>query len=145
FLAFDLGAESGRATVGTLADGRLSLEEIHRFPNEPVTICHTLHWDVLALYNNMLKALRICCQRFGDSLEGIGIDTWAVDFGLIAADGTLLQNPVHYRDHRTEGLEGEMLGRIPAPQLYQRTGLPFAAMQTLGQLYSLGSKQSPVL
>ncbi len=145
FLAFDLGAESGRATVGTLADGRLALEEILRFPNEPVKIGNTVHWDVLALYNNMLKALRICCQRFGDSLEGIGIDTWAVDFGLIAADGTLLQNPVHYRDHRTEGLEGEMLGRVPAPKLYQRTGLPFAAMQTLGQLFSLQSKKSPVL
>jgi rhamnulokinase len=145
FLAFDLGAESGRATVGTLTDGRISLEEILRFPNEPVKIRNTVHWDVLALYNNMLKALRICCERFGNSLEGIGIDTWAVDFGLLATDGTLLQNPVHYRDHRTEGLEGDMMRRIPAPKLFQRTGLPLEAMQTLGQLFSLRSKKSPVL
>jgi len=145
FLAFDLGAESGRAAVGTLAEGRLALEEIHRFSNEPVRICNTLHWDVLALYNNMLKALRIYSERFGDSVEGIGIDTWAVDFGLLAADGTLLQNPVHYRDRRTEGLDEEMMRRIPASKLYQRTGLPFAALQTLGQLYSLRSKKSPVL
>ena len=145
FLAFDLGAESGRAAVGTLAEGRLALEEIHRFSNEPVRICDTLHWDVLALYNNMLKALRIYSERFGDSVEGIGIDTWAVDFGLLAADGTLLQNPIHYRDRRTEGLDEEMMRRIPASKLYQRTGLPFAALQTLGQLYSLRSKRSPVL
>lgn len=145
FLAFDLGAESGRAATGTLAEGRLSLEEILRFPNEPVKIHNTVHWDVLALFHNILKALKICRERFGNSLEGIGIDTWAVDFGLIAADGTLLQNPVTYRDHRTEGLEGEMLARIPAPELYKRTGIPFSAMQTLGQLYSLRSKHSPVL
>ena len=117
FLAFDLGAESGRAAVGTLAEGRLALEEIHRFPNEPVNIRDTVYWDVLALYNNMLKALRIYSERFGDSVEGIGIDTWAVDFGLLAADGTLLQNPVHYRDRRTEGLDEEMMRRIPASKL----------------------------
>jgi len=145
FVAFDLGAESGRATVGTLTEGRLALEEIHRFPNEPVNIRDTVYWDVLALYNNMLKALRIYSERFGDSVEGLGIDTWAVDFGLLAADGTLLQNPVHYRDRRTEGLDEEMMRRIPAPKLYQRTGLPFAALQTLGQLYSLRSKRSLVL
>jgi rhamnulokinase len=145
FLAFDLGAESGRAAVGTLADGRLALDEILRFPNEPVKIRDTVYWDVLALFHNMLKALRICGDRFGDTLEGIGIDTWAVDFGLVAADGTLLQNPVHYRDRRTEGLEGDLMRRIPPPQLYQRTGLPLAAMQTLGQLFSLRLKKSPIL
>ncbi len=145
FLAIDLGAESGRAAVGTLAEGRLSLEEIHRFANEPVKADNTIYWDVLALYNNVLKALKIYSARFGDSVEGIGIDTWGVDFGLLAADGTLLQNPVHYRDRRTEGLDEEMARRIPAAELYERTGLPFATMQTVGQLFSLRSKKSPLL
>src|SRR5271157_5201317 len=94
FLAFDLGAESGRAVVGTLQDGRLALEEISRFPNEPVTILDTLHWDVLALYNNILKGLREYAARYEDSVEGVGVDTWGVDFGLLSRDGELLQNPV---------------------------------------------------
>jgi len=104
FLAFDLGAESGRAVVGTLQDGRLSLEEISRFPNEPVQIHDTLYWDVLALHNNILKGLREYAGRYGDSVEGVGVDTWAVDFGLLSKGGELLQNPVHYRDRRTEGM-----------------------------------------
>jgi sugar (pentulose or hexulose) kinase len=145
FLAFDLGAESGRATVGTFDGERLSLEEVHRFLNEPVEICGAVYWDVLALYNHMLKALRICSERFGDSVEGVGIDTWAVDFGLLAADGTLLQNPVHYRDRRTEGLAEEIMRRIPAPKLFARTGLPFSPMQTLGQLFSMRLRGSPIL
>ena len=101
YLAFDLGAESGRAVVGTLQDGRLSLEEIHRFLNEPVEVCGTLHWDILSLYNNILKGMREYVKRYGDSVDGIGIDTWAVDFALFGKDGKLLQNPVCYRDKRT--------------------------------------------
>jgi rhamnulokinase len=145
FLAVDLGAESGRVAVGILDGGRLSLEEIHRFANEPVKVCDTIYWDVLALYNNILKALRIYSERFGDSVEGIGIDTWAIDFGLLAANGTLLQNPVHYRDRRTEGLEEELTRRISAPKLYERTGLQFFPMQTVGQLFSLRLKSGPIL
>ena len=83
--------------MGVLQDGQLLLEEICRFANEPVEIHNTLYWDVLALYNSILKGLREYAGRYGDSVGGVGIDTWGVDFGLLSRDGELLQNPVHYR------------------------------------------------
>ena len=145
FLAFDLGAESGRAVVGTLEGGVLSLEEIHRFPNEPVEVCGTLHWDVLGLYNSVLKGMRAYSERFGDSVDGIGVDTWGVDFGLLAADGSLLQNPVHYRDRRTEGLLDRVGQQMPSEELFQLTGMSTSPIQTLCQLLSLRLRKSPVL
>jgi len=89
FLAFDLGAESGRAVVGTLAGETLALEEIHRFANEAVEVRGTLYWDVLSLYNNLQKGMRAYAQKFGPEVDAIGIDTWGVDFGLLARDGAL--------------------------------------------------------
>jgi len=145
FLAFDLGAESGRAVVGTLADGRLTLEEIHRFSNEPVEVCGTWHWDILCLYNNVLKGMREYVQRFGDSVDGIGIDTWGVDFGLLAKDGSLLESPVCYRDRRTEGMQEQVLKRISAEDLFQRTGMALLPIQTLFQLFSIQLAQSSIL
>ena len=145
FLAFDLGAESGRAVVGTLDGGRLSLEEIHRFPNEPVELCGTLHWNVLGLHSNVLKGMRTYAERFGESVDGIGIDTWGLDFGLLARDGSLLQNPVHYRDRRTEGMQAEAARRMPPEELFRRTGLPLVPIYTACQLLSLRLRRSPVL
>jgi len=145
FLAFDLGAESGRAVVGTLQDGRLSLEEISRFPNEPVQIHDTLYWDVLALHNNILKGLREYAGRYGDSVEGVGVDTWAVDFGLLSKGGELLQNPVHYRDRRTEGMLEEASSRITPEELFKRTGMTLLPINTSLQLLSLLVRQNPVL
>ncbi len=145
FLAVDLGAESGRAVVGTLGDGRLSLEEIYRFPNEPAEILDTLHWDVLALHNSILRGLRECAGRYGDSLEGVGIDTWGVDFGLLSRKGELLQNPVHYRDRRTEGMLEEASSRITPDELFRRTGMTHLPINTSLQLLSLRVNQNPAL
>jgi rhamnulokinase len=145
FLAFDLGAESGRTVVGTLKDGRLSLEEIHRFPNEPVEVCGTLHWNVLALYANVLKGMREYTARFGDEVDGTGIDTWGVDFGFLARDGKLLQNPAHYRDRRTEGALERVRSRIGSEELFERTGMPLARHHTVCQLFSLRLNGSPLL
>lgn len=145
YLAFDLGAESGRAVVGTLVDGRLSLEEIHRFPNEPVEVCDTWHWDVLALYHHVLKGMRESVRRFGERVEGIGLDTWALDFGLLARDGKLLQNPVCYRDRRTEGMVEAVLAKMTARELYERTGIAILPIHTLYQLLSLRLSRSPLL
>jgi len=145
FLAFDIGAESGRAVVGTLEGDLLSLEEIHRFVNEPVEVRGTLHWDILSLYSNVLKAMRTCSERFGESVDGIGVNTWAVDFGLLAADGSLLQNPVHYRDRRTEGMPAQVCQQIPGQQLFQFTGMSLFPIQTLCQLLSLRISGSPVM
>lgn len=145
FLAFDLGAESGRVMVGTLQDRKLSLEEIHRFPNEPVDVSETLYWDVLALYSHVLKGMRQYSARFGDSVEGIGIDTWGVDFGLLDRDGKLLQNPVHYRDRRTERALEEVRRRIAPGELFQHTGIPLSPIHTVCQLLSLRLNRSPLL
>lgn len=145
FLAFDLGAESGRALVGTLAGGRLALEEIHRFANAPVEACGTLYWDILALHSNVLKGIRTYVEKFGDSVDGIGIDTWGVDFGLFARDGSLLQNPVCYRDKRTNGIPEQVLMRVPADDLYRLSGLAMSQIQTLPQLFALRRNDSPLL
>jgi len=145
FLAFDLGAESGRALVGTLDGGRLAMKEIHRFANAPVEACGTLYWDVLALHSNVLKGIRAYVERFGDSVEGIGIDTWGVDFGLLARDGSLLQNPVCYRDKRTNGVPEQVLRRIPTDELYRLSGLPASQIQTLFQLFAVRQSNGALL
>lgn len=145
FLAFDLGAESGRVVVGTLAEGRLSLEEIHRFPNEPVEIAGTLHWDILSLHHNVLKGMTAYVQQFGDTVAGVGLDSWSVDFGLLAADGNLLQNPVHYRDARTEGMVKIAARQLPPERLFQLTGIGINQIHTVFQLLSLRQVDSPVL
>lgn len=145
FLAFDLGAESGRAFTGTLADGRLSLEEIYRFPNEPVEMNGTLYWDILALYQQVLKGMREYTRRYGAAVDGIGIDTWGVDFGLLARDGSLLQNPVHHRDHRTDGMLDALVRRVPAEDAFACTGVSPAVVTSSCQLFAMRMLDSPVL
>jgi rhamnulokinase len=145
FLAFDLGAESGRAVVGTLQDGQLALEEVSRFPNEPVPVHNTLYWDVLALHNNILKGMTEYAGRYGDSVDGVGIDTWGVDFGLLSKCGELLQNPVHYRDRRTQAMLGEVRSRIAPEDLFRRTGMTLSPINTSVQLLSLRLAQNPLL
>jgi rhamnulokinase len=145
FLAFDLGAESGRAVVGELKGRRLSLEEIHRFSNEPVELNKTLYWDALSIYNNLLRGMREYTRQFGDSPDGIGIDTWGVDFGLLSSNGELIQNPVHYRDRRTEGMLQEVCSRIAPEELFNRTGMSLLSINTSVQLLALRLNQNSVL
>ena len=102
FLAIDLGAETGRAMLGTLDSGVLTLEELHRFPNTAVRLPTGLYWDTLRLFHEIRHALLICGRERKIQLDGIGIDTWGVDFGLLGADGALVDNPRHYRDSRTK-------------------------------------------
>src|SRR5215472_12756207 len=96
YLAFDLGAESGRAMLGTLDQGRLTLEELHRFANTPVRIFHALYWDTLRLWHEIQYGLHAATRERKLKLSGIGVDTWGVDFALIGADGMLVDNPRHY-------------------------------------------------
>ena len=145
YLAFDLGAESGRAVVGTYQDGHLELEEISRFPNEPVPVHDTLYWDVLALHNNVLKGMAAYTGRYGDAVDGVGIDTWGVDFGLLSKRGELLQNPVHYRDRRTQTMLHEAHSRIAPEELFRCTGMALLPINTSLQLLSLRVNQNPVL
>src|SRR3978361_1766797 len=127
FAAVDLGASSGRVMVGRVGRESLTLAETHRFANTPVDIRGTLHWDIFSLYQGMLDGLR-AAVRDAPSLASIGIDSWAIDYGLLDSSGTLLGNPVHYRDRRTEGVMEQVMQRIAPELLYQVTGaqlLPF--------------------
>jgi len=133
--AVDVGASSGRVMVGSVGPDGLRLREAHRFANVPVRLGATLHWDVLALYRGVLDGLHAARRQTG-RLHSIGVDTWAVDYGLLDASGALLGNPVHHRDGRTEGVMDAVLARIPAAQIYARTGLQFLPINTVYQLVS---------
>jgi rhamnulokinase len=145
FLAFDLGAESGRAVLGTLNDGRISLEVIHRFRTEGLIMLGTRQWDLARIYEEMCTGLAKCARDYTAELDGIGVDTWGVDFGLIARDGSVLGNPVHYRDKRNEGAMDYAFERVPREEIYRATGIQFMPFNTIYQLISLVRAKSPFL
>ncbi|MEU7319034.1 rhamnulokinase family protein [Streptomyces griseoviridis] len=134
YAAVDLGASSGRVMVGRVDPDSLELSEAHRFPNRPVRTPEGLRWDVLALYDGVLEGLRAAGR-----VDSVGIDSWAVDYGLLDADGALLGNPVHYRDARTEGVAEKVWASLPAAELYAATGLQYAPFNTLYQLTAAAS------
>ena len=136
FAAVDLGASSGRVMVGTVREGRVELFQAHRFANEPVRVGGTLHWDVLSLWEGVTAGLRAAGRSIEEPLAGIGIDSWAVDYGLLDADGALIGNPVHYRDDRTTGRVAEVDARIPPDVLYERTGICALPINTIYQWVS---------
>lgn len=142
-LAFDFGASSGRAMLGTYEDGQIRLKEIHRFSNDPVIVNGTMYWDVLRLFHEMKQGILKAKQEGG--FDSIGIDTWGVDFGLLDEDGYLLENPVHYRDSRTEGMLQESFKRIPKKRFYEITGNQFMEINTAFQLLSLKRKRPALL
>jgi len=143
FLAFDLGAESGRGILGAFDGQRLSLEVLHRFPNGAVRTLDTLHWDVLRLYSEMLHALRLAAGKA--DIASVGIDTWGVDFALLGRDGTLLGNPRHYRDPHTEGVMETAFARVPRAEIFRQTGIQFMRFNTLFQLLAMQRDNSPQL
>lgn len=133
YLAFDIGAESGRAVLARLQSGILTIEEVHRFPNEPVRYGSSLHWDVARLWLEMKKALS---HLEKETLASIGVDTWGVDYALLGERGELLQNPFHYRDSRTQGAMEEVFRRVPREEIYRATGIQFMPINTIYQLYA---------
>jgi rhamnulokinase len=133
YLAFDFGAESGRAVLGHLQGDILTTEELHRFPNEPVEYGGALHWDMPRLWFEVRRALSRVEQR---KLAGIGVDAWGVDYALLGERGELLQNPYHYRDRRTEGVMEEVFRRVSKEAIYSATGIQFMSINTLYQLYA---------
>lgn len=134
-LAFDFGASSGRAIIGQFDGKKITLEEVHRFSNDPVSVGGTVYWDVLRLFHEIKQG--IIKARMAGGFDSIGIDTWGVDFGLIDAEGKLMENPVHYRDTRTAGLVDEAFKTMPKEKLYGITGIQFMELNTLFQLISL--------
>jgi rhamnulokinase len=141
FLAFDLGAESGRAIAGHLRAGVLDIREIHRFPNEAVRQNGSLHWDILRLWHEMRRSFD---KIDGEAIESLGVDTWGCDYALLGERGELVQNPFHYRDSRTDGVMDAVCKRVSADEIYGVTGIQFLPFNTLYQLYA-ACQQTPRL
>ncbi len=133
YLAVDFGAESGRAVLARVQSGLITMEEVHRFVNEPVEYGSSLHWDAPRLWFELRKALS---RLEGVELAGIGVDAWGVDYALLGERGELLQNPYHYRDERTHGVMDSILQKISREEIYQATGIQFMPINTLYQLFA---------
>jgi rhamnulokinase len=132
-LAFDLGAESGRAILGSLSSGILNISEVYRFPNEPVQTGHSRCWDILRLWLEMKRALDTLPIP---QIDSIGVDTWGVDYALIGEQGQLLENPYHYHDQRTDGIMEEVFRHVSREIIYSSTGSQFLPFNTLYQFYA---------
>jgi sugar (pentulose or hexulose) kinase len=129
--------------LGRLDSGYLKLEELHRFSNDPVSYNGEMHWDAPRLWFEMRRALDIA-RRQAERIDSIGVDTWGVDYGLLGEGGSLLENPYHYRDARTDGLVERVIGEVTAERIYEQTGVQFMALNTLYQLYA-ASQRTPNL
>ncbi|MGP8245454.1 MAG: rhamnulokinase [Bryobacteraceae bacterium] len=145
YLAVDLGAESGRVMRGELAGGRLTLEEVRRFPNQPVELPSGLYWDAFRLFHEIEEGLDLAGRERKLAVTGIGVDTWGVDFGLLAADGGLIDCPRHYRDARTNGVPERLFEVVPRWEIFSRTGIQIMSINSLYQLYSMRLEGSPAL
>jgi rhamnulokinase len=132
FLAFDLGAESGRAVVGQLDGAQLRTREIHRFSNQPVRYNGALQWDILRLWQEMRATLETATTPF----QSVGVDAWGCDFALLGERGNLLENPYHYRDSRTDGIMEAVTTQLTRERIYAATGVQFLPFNTLYQLYA---------
>ncbi len=132
YIAIDLGAESGRVMLGTLRDGNLRMEEIHRFSNGAVRIQGTLRWDLLRLWEETCTGLKKTAAQ-GYAVEGVSVDSWGVDYVLIRKGEPLLRVPFSYRDARTKQPYEELAGEN-AEEIYRETGVQFMPLNTLYQL-----------
>ncbi|HEX8323219.1 MAG TPA: rhamnulokinase family protein [Tepidisphaeraceae bacterium] len=142
YLAFDIGAESGRAMLGTLTGGKLTLEEKHRFANPNGRLNGRMQWNLLGQWEQVKTGLKNCR---GTKLDGIGVDTWGVDFGLLGTNGELLGNPVMYRDPRTHGMLAAALKIASKEEIFQATGVQLMEINSLYQILSMVRAKSPVL
>ena len=144
FLALDFGAESGRGELITLSENKIQLEELHRFPNRPVNLCGTLVWDFPFHFAELLTTLQVCADK-NLSLNGIGVSTWGVDFGLLGEDGKILANPVHYRDGRTHNIHDYSDVIMSRAAIFAATACDPWAISSLFQLLSMQRDHSPIL
>ena len=146
YIALDLGAESGRAIVGTLKGGKITLEEAYRFPNGPVRVHGSLYWDPLRLFSEMKQGLRKISAEYGSDFVSMGVDTWGVDYALLDENGRLVGNPHCYRDPRTEGMMEEAFKHLSRQEIFEQTGgVQFLSINTLFQMLSMVISQSPQL
>lgn len=142
-LAFDFGASSGRAILGIFDGEKIELQEVHRFSNDPVKINGTVYWDVQRLFFEIKQGILKAKENGG--FDSIGIDTWGVDFGLLRKDGTLVENPVHYRDARNDGMVEKATKYMSKERMYDITGIQFMDFNTIFQLLSLKENRPYIL
>ncbi|MHB9037976.1 MAG: rhamnulokinase [Armatimonadota bacterium] len=140
YLAIDLGASSGRAIIGSLDNGKLHLEEVHRFHNGPVVVNGHSYWDAFRLLEEIKLGISIAYKTHGDDIAGIGIDTWGVDFGLLGPNDILLEMPRHYRDSRTDGIIEKAEQILPRREIYAQTGIQLMQFNTLFQLLAISQE-----
>ena len=136
FLAFDFGASSGRAMLAKFDGEKITLEEKHRFSNDPVTVNGGMYWDVLRLFHEIKQGILKCANSGDRDIDCIGIDTWGVDYGYLDKNGKLLGNPHHYRDPRTDGMYYEAFKLVPKEEIFKETGIAFNWFNTLYQMLS---------
>ncbi len=136
FFAVDLGATSGRTILGSIVDGRLTQRELTRFPNRIIQQGGHFYWDIMALYDEILRGLKVVGEE-GIQIQSIGIDTWGVDFVCVGRDGALLRNPYSYRDPHTEGAMEEFFRIVPRERVYEKTGIQFMNFNSLFQLSAM--------
>src|ERR1044071_3594320 len=137
YLSIDLGAESGRVMAGLWNGKTIRLEQVHRFPNEPVHIDNSLRWDVLRLWKEIQNGLGLAARRYRKSIVSVGADTWGVDFVLLNRHGEMLGQPFHYRDARTNGMMQKAFRKVPRREIFAQTGPQFMQLNTLFQLLAL--------
>ena len=144
FLAFDIGATSGRSLLGTLDNERLQMKELTRFPNQMLQIGDHFHWNIYSLFEH-LKAGLVAAKKEGVEISSIGIDTWGVDFALIAKDGSILGVPYAYRDPHTNGMPEKYFDIVPREKVYDLTGIQVMNFNSLYQLFALKQADSSLL
>jgi rhamnulokinase len=145
YLAVDLGAESGRVMAGVWNGRKLQLDEIHRFPNGPVTLAGSMRWNVMQLWAQIQHGLTQAGRKYPRSIVSVGADTWGVDFALFTRRGEMLGQPFHYRDARTNGMMEKAFKLVPRAKIFEKTGLQFMQLNTLFQLLALKQRNSEIL
>ncbi len=146
YLAIDMGASGGRHLAGLFDGQRLRLEEIYRFENGAVEVAGSLYWDLLGLWSEVRQGLRAAADQLGgEQIVGVGVDTWGVDYGLLARGDQLLGNPFHYRDGRTNEILEKAFAIVPREEIFRHTGLQFMQFNTLYQLLAMKLSGSPLL
>ncbi|MHB1458276.1 MAG: rhamnulokinase, partial [Armatimonadota bacterium] len=145
FLAFDLGAESGRTILGTLDNGKIEIRELNRFPTGMTNLRGKLVWNVIGFYEKMKEGLKACAAEGITEPDGIAVDTWGVDFVLLDRDGNPAGVPIAYRDSRTDGMMEEFFKVMPEDKLYSLTGIQMMQLNSLIQLFAMVREKSPQL
>jgi len=145
YLAVDLGAESGRVVAGVFDGSTIRLDELHRFPNGPVSVGGSLRWNVLGLWSGVQDGLKVAAERYGDDVKSVGVDTWGVDYVLMSGRDELLGLPWHYRDARTRGMLDAALHRVSREEIFAATGLQFMELNTLYQLLAMQESDPELL